>query len=106
MQTLNPCSIILGSSEKFIPELSEHGEHKMRFSVPPHFQSLKAIKNGGASVRRRNTGLIRVSFIVAYLMPIVATALVILRSAIGISHVRWGKKVRLPVRLTRRNENG
>ena len=33
----------------------------MRFYVSLHFQSLKAIKNGGASVRRRNSELIRVS---------------------------------------------
>jgi len=33
----------------------------MRFSISPHFQSLKAIKNGGASVRRGNSALIRVS---------------------------------------------
>jgi hypothetical protein len=33
----------------------------MRFSVPHHFQSLKALKNVGASLRRRNSGLIRVS---------------------------------------------
>ena len=33
----------------------------MRFSVSLHFQLLKAIKNGGASVRRGNSELIRVS---------------------------------------------
>jgi hypothetical protein len=33
----------------------------MRFSFPPHFQSLKAIENGDASVRRGNSELIRVS---------------------------------------------
>jgi len=33
----------------------------MRFSVSRHFQSLKAIENGGASVRRGNSELIRVS---------------------------------------------
>ena len=35
----------------------------MRFSVSPHFQSLKAIENGGASVRRGNSELIRASLI-------------------------------------------
>jgi hypothetical protein len=44
-----------------MPELSEHGKHKMRFSVSLHFQSLKAIENGGESVRRGNSELIRVS---------------------------------------------
>jgi hypothetical protein len=33
----------------------------MRFSDSLHFQSLKAIKNGGASERRGNSELIRVS---------------------------------------------
>jgi hypothetical protein len=35
----------------------------MRFSVSLHFQSLKAIENGGASVRRGNSELIRVSLV-------------------------------------------
>jgi len=33
----------------------------MRFSVSLNFQSLKAVENGGASVRRGNSELIRVS---------------------------------------------
>jgi hypothetical protein len=33
----------------------------MRFPVPLHFQSLKAIENGGASAHRENPELIRVS---------------------------------------------
>jgi hypothetical protein len=33
----------------------------MRFSISLHFQSLNAIENGGASVRRGNSELIRVS---------------------------------------------
>ena len=33
----------------------------MRFYVSRHFQSLKAIENGGASVRRGNSELIRIS---------------------------------------------
>ena len=33
----------------------------MRFYVSLHFQSLRAIENGGASVRRGNSELIRVS---------------------------------------------
>jgi hypothetical protein len=33
----------------------------MRFSVPPHFQSIKAIQNCGASMRRGNSVLLRVT---------------------------------------------